>query len=102
MIELDHVSKRLGSAVIVDGVSLTIPAGEFCVLIGSSGAGKSTTLKMINRLILPSSGSIRIDGRDAMRARPEELRRRMGYVIQSIGLFPHWTAERNIGAVPEL
>lgn len=102
MIEVDHVSKRFGGALIVDDVSLTVPAGEFCVLIGSSGAGKSTTLKMINRLIAPSSGSIRIDGMDALRARPEELRRRMGYVIQSIGLFPHWTVARNIGAVPDL
>ncbi len=102
MIELDHVSKRIGDAAIIDDVSLTVAAGEFCALIGTSGAGTSTTLKMINRLILPSAGSIRIDGMDAARFRPEELRRRMGYVIQSIGLFPHWTVERNIGAVLEL
>lgn len=102
MIELDRVTKRFGTFLAVDELSLTVRAGEFCVLVGSSGAGKSATLKMINRLILPSSGSIRIDGKDAARTRPEELRRRMGYVIQSIGLFPHWTVERNVGAVPEL
>jgi osmoprotectant transport system ATP-binding protein len=102
MIELDQVSKRFGAMVAVDAVSLTIPTGAFCVLIGSSGAGKSTTLRMINRLIAPSEGAIRIDGQDAASVRAEELRRRMGYVIQSIGLFPHWTVERNIGAVPAL
>ena len=102
MIELERVTKRYGAMVAVDAVSLAIPTGAFCVLIGSSGAGKSTTLRMINRLIAPSEGMIRIDGRDAASVMPEELRRRMGYVIQSIGLFPHWTVERNIGAVPAL
>jgi osmoprotectant transport system ATP-binding protein len=72
------------------------------VLVGPSGAGKSTVLKMINRLVPPSSGTVRVAGEDAARLRPEVLRRRMGYVIQSIGLFPHWTVERNIGAVPAL
>ena len=102
MIELDHVTKRYGSSTVVDDLSLAIRDGEFCVIIGSSGAGKSTALKMINQLIPPSSGAIRIDGKDAATVAPEELRRRMGYVIQSIGLFPHWTVERNVGAVPAL
>jgi osmoprotectant transport system ATP-binding protein len=102
MIELDHVTKRYGSSTVVDDLSLTIGDGEFCVIIGSSGAGKSTALKMINQLIPLSAGAIRVDGRDARSVAPEELRRRMGYVIQSIGLFPHWTVERNIGAVPVL
>jgi osmoprotectant transport system ATP-binding protein len=102
MIELDRVGKRFGAMLAVDAVSLSIPTGAFCVLIGSSGAGKSTTLRMVNRLVPPSEGVIRIDGRDTASVRPEELRRRMGYVIQSIGLFPHWTVERNIGAVPGL
>jgi osmoprotectant transport system ATP-binding protein len=102
MIELDQVTKRYGSSVVVDDLSLAIRDGEFCVIIGSSGAGKSTALKMINRLIPPSAGTVRIDGRDAATVAPEELRRRMGYVIQSIGLFPHWTVERNVGAVPAL
>jgi osmoprotectant transport system ATP-binding protein len=102
MIELDRVSKRYGNATVVDDLSLAIREGEFCVLIGSSGAGKSTALKMINQLIPPSSGIIRVDGKDAATVAPEALRRRMGYVIQSIGLFPHWTVERNVGAVPAL
>jgi osmoprotectant transport system ATP-binding protein len=102
MIELDRVSKRIGEAVIVDEVSLGIAEGELCVLIGSSGAGKSTVLKMINRLIPLSAGSIRFAGTDVMHLAPEDLRRRMGYVIQSIGLFPHWTIARNIATVPEL
>ncbi len=102
MIELERVTKRHGDTVVVDDLSLAVPTGEFCVVIGSSGAGKSTLLKMINRLVRQSSGTIRIDGASAEDFKPEELRRRMGYVIQSIGLFPHWTVGRNIGAVPEL
>jgi osmoprotectant transport system ATP-binding protein len=102
MIELERVSRRYGAALAVDDVSLDIADGEFCVVIGSSGAGKSTVLKMINRLIPLSSGAIRIDGADIGGLPVEQLRRRMGYVIQSIGLFPHWTVARNIGTVPEL
>jgi osmoprotectant transport system ATP-binding protein len=102
MIELDHVSKQYGGRAAVDGVSLTIGRGEFFVIIGPSGSGKSTTLKLINRLVALSAGAIRIDGEDVLRFKAEELRRRMGYVFQSIGLFPHWTVERNIGTVPEL
>ena len=102
MIELERVSRRYGATVAVDDVTLSIAEGEFCVLIGSSGAGKSTVLKMINRLVPTSSGRIRVDGADTARLAVEALRRRMGYVIQSIGLFPHWTVARNIGTVPEL
>ena len=102
MIELDHVTKRYGDKTVVRDLSLAIRDGEFCVIIGSSGAGKSTALRMINQLIPISSGEIRVDGKAAAAVAPEELRRRMGYVIQSIGLFPHWTVERNIGAVPSL
>jgi osmoprotectant transport system ATP-binding protein len=102
MIELERVSRRYGDRVVVDDVSLAVAEGEFCVLIGSSGAGKSTVLKMINRLVLPSSGRIRVAGVDTAGLAVETLRRRMGYVIQSIGLFPHWTVARNIGTVPEL
>jgi osmoprotectant transport system ATP-binding protein len=102
MIELERVTKRYGGMTAVDAVSLAIPTGAFSVLIGTSGAGKSTTLRMINRLIVPTEGVIRIDGEDAASVPPEALRRRIGYVIQSIGLFPHWTVERNIGAVPSL
>lgn len=102
MIELDRVSKQYGGKAAVDELSLKIERGEFFVIIGPSGSGKSTTLKLINRLVAFSAGSIRIDGEDVRRFRPEELRRRMGYVFQSIGLFPHWTVERNICTVPEL
>jgi osmoprotectant transport system ATP-binding protein len=102
MIELDRVSKEYGASSVVDGLSLTIGKGEFFVVIGPSGSGKSTTLKMINRLIPASEGAIRINGEDIRRFRAEDLRRRMGYVFQSIGLFPHWTVERNVGTVPEL
>ncbi len=102
MIELERVSKRFGAATVVDELSLAIGKGEFCVLIGPSGSGKSTTLRMINRLIPRSAGTIRFDGTDIARFKGEELRRRMGYVIQSVGLFPHWTVERNIATVPEL
>ncbi|HEX2114608.1 MAG TPA: ABC transporter ATP-binding protein [Alphaproteobacteria bacterium] len=102
MIELDRVSKRYGARAAVDGLSLMVERGEFFVVIGPSGSGKSTTLKLINRLVALSAGSIRIDGEDVLRFKAEELRRRMGYVFQSIGLFPHWTVERNIGTVPEL
>ena len=103
MIELEHVTKRYhATAAVVDDVSMAVAKDEFFVIIGSSGAGKSTVLKMINQLVLPSAGTIRIDGRDVRDARIEQLRRRIGYVIQSIGLFPHWTVARNIATVPEL
>ena len=102
MIELDHLSKRYGTVMAVDDVSVTIGKGEFFAVIGPSGSGKSTLLRMINRLIPWSAGSIRINGEDIRRFRPEDLRRRMGYVIQSVGLFPHWTGERNVGTVLEL
>ena len=102
MIEFDGVTRRYGDTAAVDDVSLRIEKGEFFVVIGSSGAGKSTLLRMINGLISCSAGTIRIDGHDIVQLKPEALRRRIGYVIQSIGLFPHWTVARNIGAVPEL
>ena len=102
MIAFEGVTKRFEPWVAVDGVSLTVEAGEFCVLIGPSGSGKSTLLKMVNRLIVPDAGTIRIDGEDIAGLKPEDLRRRMGYVIQNVGLFPHWTVERNIATVPTL
>ena len=102
MIEFDNVSKDFGDRKIVDGLSFTIAAGEFFVLIGPSGCGKSTTLKMINRLLDRSSGKIRFAGEDIASLPVEQLRRRMGYAIQSIGLFPHWTIEQNIATVPRL
>lgn len=102
MIELKGVTRRFGDAVAVDDINLTIETGEVCVLVGSSGCGKSTTLRMINRLLPRTSGEILVDGEDINKADPEALRLNMGYVIQSTGLFPHWTVARNIGVVPDL
>jgi osmoprotectant transport system ATP-binding protein len=86
----------------VAGVDLTIAAGEFIVLLGPSGCGKSTLLRTINRLIEPASGTILIDGADARAADPVSLRRGIGYVIQAVGLFPHYTVAQNVGVVPAL
>ncbi|UYG09635.1 ABC transporter ATP-binding protein [Halomonas sp. M4R1S46] len=102
MIELIHVTKRFGAETAVEDISLSVARGEFCVLVGTSGCGKSTTLRMINRLIEHSEGEIHIDGQQIRAFREETLRRRMGYAIQSTGLFPHWTVARNIGLVPRL
>ena len=103
MIRLDAVSKRYGRGTpAVDALSLDVPTGEIVMLVGPSGCGKTTTLKMINRLIEPSSGRILLDGEDVTRADPVRLRRRMGYVIQQVGLFPHRTIAQNVGTVPRL
>jgi osmoprotectant transport system ATP-binding protein len=83
-------------------LSLEIPEGDVCVLVGPSGCGKTTTLKMVNRLIEPTSGRIFLDGRDVTHADPVELRRHIGYVIQQVGLFPHQTIATNIATVPKL
>jgi osmoprotectant transport system ATP-binding protein len=102
MIELDRVSKAYGGSRVVDELSMNVPEGAFCVLLGPSGCGKSTTLRMINRLVPFDSGTIRVGGEDVRRLMPEALRRRIGYAIQSIGLFPHWRVEDNIATVPRL
>jgi osmoprotectant transport system ATP-binding protein len=104
MISLRNVSKRFPGArsPAVNDLSLDVPGGEIVVLVGPSGCGKTTTMKMINRLIDPTSGSIEVDGSDVMRQDPVRLRRRIGYVIQSIGLFPHRTVAQNIATVPRL
>ncbi len=102
MIELRNVCRSFGATRAVDGVSLSIERGEFVVLVGVSGSGKSTLLKTINRMVEIDGGSILFAGQDVRAMRPEDLRRRMGYAIQSIGLFPHWSVARNIGTVPEL
>jgi len=102
MIELLEVNKSFGSVPAVRGFSLTVDRGEVCCLIGPSGCGKTTTLKMINRMIEPTSGAIRVDGRGVSEFKPHELRRSMGYVIQSIGLFPHMSVLENICVVPRL
>jgi osmoprotectant transport system ATP-binding protein len=102
MIELDGVSRLFDGVPAVEGMSLRIERGEICVIVGTSGCGKSTTLKLLNRLLACSSGTIRIDGQDIAELDAERLRRRMGYAIQHTGLFPHWTVARNIGVVPRL
>src|SRR5438309_2731897 len=91
---------REGAAV--DHLSLTVPAGEICVLVGPSGGGKTTALKLVNRLIPLTGGDIRIDGTSILEQDVVELRRSIGYVIQQVGLFPHMTVEGNIGTVPRL
>ena len=101
-VEFRHVSKRYPGHLAVDGLSFTVPAGKVCVLVGPSGSGKTTSLKMVNRLIEPSGGSILIDGQDVTREEPTSLRRRIGYVIQQVGLFPHQTVAENVGTVPRL
>ncbi|PMR69318.1 ABC transporter ATP-binding protein [Halomonas heilongjiangensis] len=102
MIELFDVTKRFGSETAVDGISLRVERGELCALVGTSGCGKSTTLRMINRLIEHSAGEIHLDGQPVRNFDEQALRRRIGYVIQSTGLFPHWPVARNIGLVPRL
>lgn len=102
MIRLEHLTKVFGSVTAVDRVDMEVPAGEVCVLLGPSGCGKTTTMKMINRLIEPTSGKIFIDGRDTKTLDVVELRRSIGYVIQQIGLFPNKTVRDNICVVPDL
>ncbi|GAA2142903.1 betaine/proline/choline family ABC transporter ATP-binding protein [Nocardioides koreensis] len=99
----DVVKKYPGQkSPAVDSLSLTIPAGEIVMFVGPSGCGKTTSLKMINRLIEPTSGTIRIDGQDVRQQSPDQLRRHVGYVIQGGSLFPHMTVEKNIAIVPKL
>ena len=103
MITLDRLTKTFGSGQsAVDGLSLTINAGEICVLIGPSGCGKTTTMRMINRMVEPDSGRIEVGGRDVTRIDPVELRRSIGYVIQQVGLFPHMTIGENVATVPKM
>jgi osmoprotectant transport system ATP-binding protein len=105
-VEFRHVTKRYDAGVkgpgAVNDLSMTIPAGRICVLVGPSGCGKTTSLKMVNRLIEPTSGQILLDGRDIAQDDPIALRRRIGYVIQQVGLFPHQTIGTNVATVPSL
>jgi osmoprotectant transport system ATP-binding protein len=105
-VELRRVTKRYGPANgtpgAVNDLSLMVPPGEICVLVGPSGCGKTTTLKMVNRLVEPTSGQVLVDGKDVATVEPTTLRRGIGYVIQQVGLFPHQTIAQNVATVPRL
>ncbi len=96
VIEVEGLVRRFGATVAVDGVSFRVDEGELVALVGASGSGKTTTLKMINRLVEPTAGRVRVDGEDAALVAPHLLRRRIGYVFQGAGLFPHMTVEENV------
>ena len=102
MIELEGLTKRYDDRTVVDDVSMTIPSGSVAVMVGTSGSGKSTVLRMINRLVTPSAGRVLIDGEDTANVPEHELRRRIGYAIQGHGLFPHRSVAENIATVPRL
>ena len=103
-IDLDGVVKRYRGTTkpAVERLDLHINAGDIVAFVGPSGCGKTTTLKMINRLIEPTEGRIFIGGRDVTKENPDKLRQSIGYVIQSGGLFPHWSVSKNIGAIPRV
>ena len=102
MIQVERLTKRYGEVIAVDSVTLTVPAGELLVLLGGSGSGKTTTLKMINRLIEPTDGSVRLDGVETASFPPHDLRRRIGYAFQQVGLFPHMSVADNVAVTPSL
>ena len=97
-----NVGYRIGARQILDGLSLEVATGETLVLLGRTGSGKTTALRMVNALALPSSGAVLVDGRETTAWDPIRLRRHIGYVIQDVGLFPHFTVARNVGLVPRL
>ncbi len=102
-IEFEHVHYRSSTGVaILEDVTFTVERGEVVVLVGRSGVGKTTVLRLINRLLVPSAGEVRVEGRATTEWDPIALRRRIGYVLQEVGLFPHMTISRNIGIVPHL
>lgn len=102
VIQFKHVQKRYGDEVVIPNLSFTINEDEFITILGSSGSGKTTTLKMINGLLEPSAGEILIDGQKISDLNLVDLRRHMGYVVQQIGLFPHMTISQNISVVPKM
>jgi len=102
MIEVLNLTKKFNEFTAVDNISFSVAKGETLILLGTSGCGKTTTLKMINRLIEATSGTIFIEGKNIQDQKPEELRKQIGYVIQNIGLFPHYTVEQNVAIVPNL
>src|SRR5471030_2195392 len=102
MIKVEHISKLFGNVKAVDDISFEVAEGENLILLGTSGCGKTTTLKMLNRLIEPTSGNMFINGQNILEQQPEVLRRGIGYVLQNNGLFPHYTVAENIAVVPQL
>jgi osmoprotectant transport system ATP-binding protein len=102
MIKVAHLSKHFGKVKAVDGISFEVKEHDNLILLGTSGCGKTTTLKMINRLIEPTAGEISIDSKNIFDQSPEVLRRGIGYVLQNNGLFPHYTVAQNIAIVPQL
>jgi osmoprotectant transport system ATP-binding protein len=102
MIQAIELTRKFHGTTVVDRVSFTVGPGQTLGLIGTSGCGKTTTLRMLNRLIEPTSGRVLLAGRDVADQNPESLRRGIGYVIQSVGLFPHYTVEDNVAVVPRL
>jgi osmoprotectant transport system ATP-binding protein len=102
LLEIRNLSCSIGGRTILHDISLDVGEGETLVLLGRSGSGKTTLLKTVNGLVQPSAGSIRFAGRATAEWDPIQMRRRMGYVIQDAGLFPHWTVEANVGLVPRL
>ena len=102
MINIEHLSKKFGQSIAVHDISYSVPQGKTLVLLGTSGSGKTTTLRMLNRLVKPDAGTITINGENILSQSPEDLRRSMGYVLQGYGLFPHYTVAENIAIVPTL
>jgi osmoprotectant transport system ATP-binding protein len=102
VIELEELTRRYGDRSVVDRLSLRVERGECLVLLGGSGSGKTTTLKMVNRLVEPSSGRVLLDGRDTRSSEPHALRRRIGYAFQQVGLFPHMSVAENVTITPRL
>ena len=102
LVEFRDVSYEAGGRQILSDVSFTVEAGETLVLLGRSGSGKTTALKMTNGMLFPTRGEVRVEGKSTREWDPIRLKRRIGYVIQEVGLFPHFTVERNVGLVPTL
>lgn len=102
MIKVQNLSKQYGQTMAVNNISFEVAEGDNLILLGTSGCGKTTTLKMLNRLIEPTAGEVFINGEDITTQKPELLRRNIGYVLQNNGLFPHYTVAENIAVVPNL